>query len=230
MATKFSEIYCLNSVIKNDPKIAKLPDYLYNSICFKYLKLGIGYCKTIVSIESNNYIQNINIEQEPVELEYDFVGDGVQTEFLLDLVPPLQCKFYVGFKSLQDDIYTEIKDFEFDENTNVLTTVAIAEENQEVLIVAYTDGEFVSELDYSLQTILAEAMNIPFLEQNQNNRNLLNLIVHSNAWRLFSQNDHLRGVNYVLKDQKNYVRRLLIDYSFANTGERMIGLVGMTRQ
>ena len=224
MATKVSEIYCLNEVIKNDPKMSKLPEYIFNSISFKYLKLAIGFCKTVISSEASPFINNIDVAIEPTEGDYEFIGDGIENVFLLNPPPPLNSKFYVGFEV--DGEFVETKDFTFNDLTDEITTTDIPELNQRVLIVSYTDGEFVGVLDYTMQGIMAEAMLIPYLEEKQNKANLLNQLVHSNAWRIFSQNDHLRGMNFVVRDQRNYVSRMLVDYSYANTGNRMAGLVG----
>lgn len=226
MATQFSEIYCLNEVIKNDPKMDRLPSYLYNSICFKYLKLGLGFCTSIVSSETSNYILKLIDITEPIETEYEFIGNGIDSQFLLSPPPTVDSKFYVGVKKVSEDIYTETTDFTFDSLTNVLEINTVPQLNSSVKVVTFTIGQFNQTLDYTLQLISTEAMTIPFLEENQNNRNLLSLIVHSNAWRLFSQNDHLRGINFVVKSQREYVSRLLVDYSYSNTGEKMVGLIG----
>ena len=98
--------------------------------------------------------------------------------------------------------------------------------DKQIKIVAYTIGQFNQDLDYDLRMICAEAMNIPFLEENQNNRDILQQLVYSNSWRIFSQNDHLRGVNFVVRDQRDYVDTLIVNYSFSNTKERMLGLIG----
>lgn len=224
MPTKLSDIYCLNEVIKNDIRLSKVPKYLFNSISFKYLKIGIGFAQTIISAEYNDFIKQVSVNVAPTEEDYEFIGNGVDNEFLLNPAPPLNSEIYVGFEV--DGEYVEQKNFTFDSVLNVVTTTNIPLLNQKVLIVAFTDGEFVGDLDYSLQTIMAESMNIGYLEEKQNTSKLLDTLVHSNTWRVFSQNDQLRGVNFVAKDKRNTVESLLKDYSYSHTGNSMLGLIG----
>ena len=228
MTTSFSEIYCLNELIKQDKKLSKLPDYMLNFINFKYLKYGLGFCRSQVSEETDNFIQKLTDIVEPIEVEYEFVSDGIETVFSLTPPPPINSQFYAGVKGI-DGIYREVFNYTIDTIANTATFSEPHTANDEILIVAFTIGQFNQDLDYSLQVICAESMNIAFLEENQNNRDLLQQMVHSNAWRIFSQNDHLRGVNFVVRDQRDYVSRLLVDYSFTHTAERMIGLVGNTK-
>ena len=126
----------------------------------------------------------------------------------------------------EDGIYTEVNNYTVDA---VNYTVDFDEPfllDKQIKIVAYTIGQFNQDLDYDLRMICAEAMNIPFLEENQNNRDILQQLVYSNSWKIFSQNDHLRGVNFVVRDQRDYVDTLIVNYSFSNTKERMLGLIG----
>lgn len=224
MPTKLSDIYCLNETIKNDIRLSKVPKYLFNSMSFKYLKIGIGFAQTIISAEYNDFIKQVGVAIEPTEKDYEFIGNGVDNEFLLNPAPPLNSEIYVGFEV--DGEYVEQKNFTFDSVLNVVTTANIPLLNQKVIVIAFTDGEFVGDLDYSLQTIMAEAMNIGYLEEKQNDSRKLDMLVHSNAWRVFSQNDQLRGVNYVLINQRRYVENLLKDYSYSHTGNAMTGLIG----
>jgi len=224
LSTKLSDVFCLNEMTKNDVRLSKVPKYLFNSISFKYLKIGIGFAQTIISAEYNNFIKDVGVAKEPEEKDYEFVGNGVDNVFLLDPIPPENSEIYVGFEV--DGDYVEQKNFTFDDILNTVTTTTAPLDGQKVLIVAFTDGEFVGDLDYSLQTIMSESMNIAYLEEKQNTSRVLDMLVQSNAWRTFSQNDHLRGVNFVSKDQRSYVENLLKDYSYSHTNNSMMGLIG----
>ena len=80
MATKFSEIYCLANLIKNDSRLKNLPSYSYNSLCWSYLELGLGYCSSVISSETANYIIKLTDLIEPTETSYEFVADGIDTD------------------------------------------------------------------------------------------------------------------------------------------------------
>lgn len=228
MATSFSEIYCLNNLIKKDNRYSKATDYEINFIQFNYLKIGLGYLYTMVSNDSSSFISILKDIVEPVEIEYYYVSDGVETQYSLSPPPPTDFNIYVGILG-EDGEYIETKDYTVDTINYIVTFNQPIPLDKKIKIVAYTIGQFNQDLAYDLKMICAESMNIPFLEENQNNRDLLQQLVHSNSWRIFSQNDHLRGVNFVVKDQREYVNSLIINYSYSNTKERMLGLVGKSQ-
>ena len=225
MATSFSEIYCLNKTIKKDSKYNKASDYMINFVMFNYLKMGLGFLYTMVSNDSSSFIDKLKDLTEPTEIEYNFISDGTSTQYQLTPPPPTDFNIYAGVLG-EDGIYTEVTNYTVD---TVNYKVDFDEPfllDKQIKIVAYTIGQFNQDLDYDLRMICAEAMNIPFLEENQNNRDILQQLVYSNSWRIFSQNDHLRGVNFVVRDQRDYVDTLIVNYSFSNTKERMLGLIG----
>lgn len=227
MATNFSEIYCLSNLLKNDSRLSKLPSYLYNSLCWSYLQVGLGFCSSVISSETENYIQKLIDLTEPIEMSYEFIADGIETVFLLTPPPQINSEIYVALKS--GDEYTEVFNYVFDNALGTVTFDTIPEEDVEILIVTFTDGYFTETLEYALKLICAEAMDIAFLEEHQNDRKLLNMYVYSNNFKIHSAADHTRANNFVVRDQRAYVEKLLVDYSYSNTGQKMTGLLGVLR-
>ena len=166
---------------------------MINFVMFNYLKMGLGFLYTMVSNDSSSFIDKLKDLTEPTEIEYNFISDGTSTQYQLTPPPPTDFNIYAGVLG-EDGIYTEVTNYTVD---TVNYTVDFDEPfllDKQIKIVAYTIGQFNQDLDYDLRMICAEAMNIPFLEENQNNRDILQQLVYSNSWRIFSQNDHLRGV------------------------------------
>lgn len=216
--TDFDEIYCLNLVMKNDPRLAKIPTNQYYSLCWKYLQVAISRFE----YES---IPNIRDLVPFSETDYEFVCDGESNEFQLQSLEMTQFpKFYVSY--IVGDSITEIIDYSYDVDTNVLTINCEDGllEDAILKVAAYDIGHFNVDLGYREKEILAQGMLIPFLEENVNRESLLNQFVYGGSTKIHSQAEHLKTITNALAEQQKLVKNLIIDYTYRASLDKYAGL------
>lgn len=163
MATNFMEIYSRAMTNLESPILSRLQaNSLYT------------FCVTM-----NNYLQDALARYNPnkdiasrvaiavpsqVGLQ-NFVGDGVTESFELTAAPKATensvFKVFVG-----DNL---VRDFTFDSNTNMLTFNITPQENAEIQVSWYNDGEFVSGITNEDITILAVGICLAWAYQTSNN-------------------------------------------------------------
>lgn len=210
MATSFKEIYCLNSVIKSDNRLLNKPDYEIYSLYWKYLQLSISYFEYDCLKSLNNYI--------PFSLiEYSFIGNGEDNIFKLEPAPEFSMSpdFYIsktitcGTSLIQESEYT------WDSENNTITLTGDTPEiDSKINIYAYEIGQFNEDLNLDEKRILANAMNIPYLQEQIDQRKLLNFAVYGGSVKMHSQAEHLKVLGETLQNQIELVEKSVIRYSF----------------
>lgn len=217
MATPFRDIYCLNKLIKNDPRLKKLDKFQYSMLCFGYLKFAISY----FMYDCRNSLTD---RLDPTIQSYYFDGDGVDDEFYLSPSPTLGSSFYISVTSA--GVKTEITDYTYDETTANVKLSIVPLVGDKVEIVAFTGGEFNLELDEREKVVLAEAMNIPYLEEAKNDQNAMKYIVSGKSLRFFSQANHIdSAVGNYNSQAYAIVDGLISEYSYKGSPDRYSGLV-----
>lgn len=218
MSTSFKSVYDLNKLIKNDPRLANLDDCELNSIRFGYLKFAISYfmydCR-----------KDLNDRTDPVTSGYEFNADGVDNQFILDPAPSAGSKFVVY--TLVENEKTQITGYTFSTETNVLTTDVVYPTGTTIIVKAYTIGEFNDDLDIRELNILAEGMNVPYIEEAKNDENVMKYIVSGKSLRFFSQANHITAMNESVNNQKyNMLDSLISEYSYKGNEDNYNGLSG----
>ena len=214
--TDFNEIYCLNLTMKNDPRLAQIPLNMYYSLCWKYLQVAISRFQ----YES---IPDLTDNVPFMETDYEYICDGIDTEFQLNVNEAMITPNFVVSLVIGEE--TEpITDFTYDSNVNAITLQDAPLEGATLKIYEYQIGHFNSDLTYREKEILAQAMLIPYLEENQNRESLLNQFVYGGSVKIHSQAEHLKTIEAALKEQQKLVNNLIIDYSYRANLENYNGL------
>lgn len=214
--TDFNEIYCLNLVMKNDPRLAKIPINIYYSLCWKYLQIAISRFQ----YES---IPDITDNVPFLETDYEYECNGVDTEFQLNEVNFAETPNFNIILTIGDN-KTTIPDYTYNSETNIITLSEAPISGATLQISEYQIGHFNVELTYREKEILAQAMLIPYLEENQNRESLLNQFVYGGSVKIHSQAEHLKTITSALKEQRTMVNNLIIDYTYRANTEGYIGL------
>lgn len=214
--TDFNEIYCLNLVMKNDPRLAEIPLNIYYSLCWKYLQVAISRFE----YES---IPDITDNVPFLEVDYEYECDGTDSEFQLGTTEFAETPNF-NITLLLGDNKKIITDYVYNAETNSIKINEVPEASSTLQIAQYQIGHFNVELGYREKEILAQAMLIPYLEENQNRESLLNQFVYGGSVKIHSQAEHLKTITSALKEQRNMVNNLIIDYTYRANTENYIGL------
>lgn len=219
MGTSFKEVYCLNQVIKSDPRIEKLSEPEYYFICYKYLQ----YAMSIFRYDCKKKLDD-NIPYS--KITYWFTGNGKDNVFMLDenVVSPDNFYIYKRLSGSEKDIV--ITDYTYSVETNTITIEDIPEANSTITITNYVIGEFTDTLDITEKTILAEAMNIPFTEEQLYNLKLMNFTVYGGSIKIHSQAEHIKVLNESLSQIRNKIDGLISNYSYRSDDHDLLGLGG----
>lgn len=218
MGTSYSEIYKMNKLIKSDRRLSNLDGCELNSIRFGYLKFAISYFMYDCRKDLNN-------RTDPVYSSYEYEGDGVNNEFLLTPPPESGSNFVVYIINSQGK--TQVTDFSYDETEQKITIQQVPADGDGVIIKAYTIGSFNDELDLREINILAEGMNVPYIEEAQNDENLMKYIISGSSLRFFSQANHMNSISMLVENQKYHmVDSLISEYSYKGNEEEYRGLAG----
>lgn len=220
MSTSFLNIYNLNEVIKNDNRLQKKTANQLYSLYYLYLTYAISYF-TLDCYQ--NLEDNIPFSQQ----EYLFTSDGIDNQYLLSSTPIFGCKFYVGFRESSDLIYTQIFNYTFDSNTNIITINNNPPLNYEVYISAYIIGQFNADLTTLEKSILSNGMLVPYSQEQEFKNSLLSQMVYGGTSKLYSQANHIREVKDVTNNQYfNVVKGMINEYSFKANPNGVKGLGG----
>lgn len=214
MGTNFTDIYDINEILKLDTRLLGKPDNIVYSWKYKWLKYAI-------SIFENDCYKDLSKITPFSQIEYEFISDGIKNEYILTPIPITDSSFYVSVDNSDDYSYT------YNKTTNTLTISPIPILNSNIYISAYIIGSFDESLNFQEQTILSEAMIIPYLEQERNRSELLNMMVYSGDAKIYSQANHLDTLNNIVDNQYyKRVRMMITDYSYKQNPNNSKGLSG----
>ena len=223
MATSFEEIYCLNSVIKIDQRLTDKPSYLLYDLYWKYLQLSIP-------LFQYDCRKNL-LDLVPFSLtEYSFVGDGVNNIFQLDPKPSIEePDFYIETQIDCGIPATEVKKYMYNkENGAVILTNYTPAIGEEVKITTYEIGHFNADLGYDEKRILAEAMNIPYYEEQMTNSKILNFATYGGSIKMHSQAEQLKTLTAAYQSAKRELEGDISHYSYRTAPKGLPGLGART--
>jgi hypothetical protein len=225
--TTFDDVYCQAYVIKQDKRLQKLTRYEYYSLCWRYLKFAISLFQYDCLHEPEcNPLSKVQDYEPFYEKDYEYVGDGLESEFYLPTPPKEDYQIYVSIKNIDDKEYTEIRTYTYNPETETVKFAEPPASDSSIKIICFSVGSFKSHLDDREIAILAEGMTVPFLEEQQNNRQLLNQVVYGGSVKMHSQAEHLKIVSQVGMNQYNIVDNLIKEYSYKSNRECYSGLSG----
>lgn len=220
--TSFEEIYCLNSVIKQDQRLVDKPSYMLYDLCWKYLQLSIPYFQYDCRKDLLDLV--------PFSLtEYSFTGDGESNIFELDPMPSGNLDFYITTQIDCSQPSVQITKYVYDEETHSITFMdSTPTLGENVKIIAYDIGHFNAELNYDEKAILARAMNLPYYEEQMTNSKVLNFAVYGGSIKMHSQAEHEKILNQVYTTAKRELEGDISHYSYRTAPRGLFGLGGRT--
>lgn len=218
MATSYNDVYALNRIIKNDPRLANINDYELNCLQFKYLQFSISYFLY-------DCLKDLTDRTDPQTSLYTFIGTGSDNEFLLSPAPATGSMFVVYV--IVGDEQTLISDNTFNSSTNIITLSVTPALNSTVRIYSYTYGEFEEDLNDREKNILAEGMSVPYKEESAADQNAMKYIVTGKSLRFFSQANHIQTmVGNVNNQMYNTLNSLISEYTYKSSTDNYAGLAG----
>ena len=219
MATSFEEIYCLNTVIKNDQRLYNKPADAIFSLNWKYLQMAIALFEYDCR---KNLADNV-----PFSLtKYSFKGDGVNNIFKLDPAPQFipTIDFYIS-KEIDCGVTSiQITDYIWDNENDTITLKSIPEPGSIIEISTYEIGQFNEDLDYDEKRILAEAMNIFYYEEYMTNTKVLNFATYGGSIKMHSQAEQLKTVTAAYETSKREVEGDINKYTYKTAPHLLYGL------
>ena len=219
MATSFEEIYCLNSVIKIDQRLTDKPSYLLYDLYWKYLQLSIP----LFQYDGRKNL----LDLVPCSLtKYSFVGDGENNIFQLDSKPEIDNpNFYISTQIDCGQPERSVSEYLYDNiNGTITLTNYTPHLGENVTINSYDIGHFNADLGYDEKRILAEAMNIPYYEEQMTNSKILNFATYGGSIKMHSQAEQLKTLTAAYQSAK---RELEGDISMYSYRTAPIGLPGL---
>lgn len=223
MATSFEEIYCLNSVIKIDQRLINKPSYILYDLYWKYLQLAIP----LFQYDCRKDL----LDLVPFSLtEYSFIGDGENNIFKLEPAPVGEnLTFYIGAQIDCAQPSREITSYIWDsENSTITLTNNTPAIGEEVKIAVYEIGYFNADLEYNEKRILAEAMNLPYYEEQITNSKILNFATYGGSIKMHSQAEQIKTLTAAYEMMKREVEGDISHYSYRTAPKGLGGLGART--
>lgn len=214
--TKFEEIYELATMIMEDEKIKQAPLYKKYLILYKFLQISIGHFNA-------RCFKDLKTIQPYVYKEYNFTGDGMETEYILsENAFTVDTKIYVEVETEKGSgIFAELPDTEysFKYNSAEVDFTKAINHGFRCHIVVYRIGYFLADLDIEEKLILARGMVVPFIESQLQKESVMNHMVYGTGAKMYSQAEHLKQLNTILKDTKYEVEGRINAYTYESNPE-----------
>lgn len=209
--TKFEEIYELATMIMEDEKIKQAPLYKKYLILYKFLQISIGHFNA-------RCFKDLKTIQPYVYKEFNFTGDGMETEYMLsENAFTVDTKIYIEVETEKDSgIFAELPetDYSFKYNSAEVTFNKAVNHSFKCHIVVYRIGFFFDDLDIEEKLILARGMVVPFIESQLQKESVMNHMVYGTGAKMYSQAEHLKQLNTILKDTKYEVEGRINAYTY----------------
>lgn len=214
--TKFEEIYELATMIMEDEKIKQAPLYKKYLILYKFLQISIGHFNA-------RCFKDLKTIQPYVYKEFYFTGDGMETEYMLsENAFTVDTKIYIEMETEKDSgIFAELPEtnYSFKYNSAEVDFNNAINNGFKCHIVVYRIGFFYDDLDIEEKIILARGMVVPFIESQLQKESIMNHMVYGTGAKMYSQAEHLKQLNTILKDTKYEVEGRINAYTYESSPE-----------
>jgi hypothetical protein len=214
--TKFEEIYELATMIMEDEKIKQAPLYKKYLILYKFLQLSIGHFNA-------RCFKDLKTIQPYVYKEFNFTGDGMETEYILsESAFTVDTQIYIEVETEKGSgVFAELPetDYSFKYNSAEVTFNKAINNGFSCHIVVYRIGYFFDDLDIEEKIILARGMVVPFIESQLQKESVMNHMVYGTGAKMYSQAEHLKQLNTILKDTKYEVEGIINAYTYESSPE-----------
>jgi len=220
METSFNEIYCMNQLIKSDSRMQSYSSNDFYLIMWKYLQFAIADFVYDCKQDLNNYVPYS-------QTTYNFICDGIDKVFSLTPAPTqTDILFYIDYSSNENEPYTEITEYTYDDINNTITIDDVKPQGTKVTIVAYEIGKFNLKLTLDEKRILSEAMVTPWLEEQSNELNLQRFAIYGGSAKMYSQGEHIGKSTQKIQNQRDRVEKLINHYSYRKNPDGLSKLGG----
>lgn len=207
MGTSFDEIYCMNQLIRSDVRFSEISINDFYLLMWKYLQFSISDFKY-------DCLKNLTNYTPYSQTIYNFICNGIDNSFHLDPAPTQEdIKFYI-YSQIGENIPVDIDVYTYDNINQIITLNSIPEDGTELTIISYDIGSFNEELDLDEKRILAYGMNIPWLQEQINELNLVRFTVYGGSMKMHSQAEHINRLDNQIKSEVNYINNLINLYSY----------------
>lgn len=217
--TGFEEIYELSTIIMEDEKVKQAPIYKKYLILYKFLQFAIGHFNT-------RCFKDLKTIRPFEYKEYNILGDGIETEYQLsEELSPDDMDIYVEIETESGSgvfIPMNPTDFSFDKVTSTITFVNPINNKFRCNIYTYVIGYFYDDLDVEEKVILAKEMGIPFLESQLKKESLTNQMIYGTGAKMYSQAEHMKQINNVLKNERYEIEGLINAYTYESDPELVL--------
>ena len=191
--TYFNEIYELATTIMESEEIRQAPLYKKYLFLYRFLQFSIGEFNTrcyrdLTTICPYSYDK------------YQIIGDGLENEFEIPNPLSSDSKVYIE-KESENNIYIPITsvDYTIDNIKNCIAFNVTPKEGEKINIYVYQIGYFYDTLEIEEKSILANGMMIAFYQGQLNKTTLLNQQVYGVGAKMYSQAEHIRRLQDLLK-------------------------------
>lgn len=212
MATSFDKIYALNQVIQNNRRLKAMPDNLFYHTLFQYLSFAIAHFR-------KKCFKDLDDRTDFVQQVYEFTVTGTTANLTLNPPPPTNATIYVEVNDVETTNFTFTA-------PNTLEVTNMPNQSNEIYVGAYVIGEFNPDLNIDEQRILAEGMNIPFVENEIFATKALEQVMYSSGVNWASQGNHNKASNEIRKEHYQRLNQMIVEYTFLNDSNNLMGLVG----
>ena len=212
--TRFEEIYELADIIIESEEIRQAPLYKKYLFLYKFLQFSIAEFNTrcfrdLTTIEPFSY------------KTYNIVGDGLETEFAVsDSISSMSV--YIERETAKNSmafVPVFYSDYSINEMNGSVVFADAPKDGVRLNIYVYQTGYFYDDLDFEEKSILANGMVIAFYQNQLNRSTLLNQQVYGVGAKMYSQAEHLKQLNTILKDTKYEVEGRINAYTYENDPE-----------
>lgn len=217
--TGFEEIYELSTIIMEDEKVKQAPIYKKYLILYKFLQFAIGHFNT-------RCFKDLKTIRPFEYKEYNIVGDGIEAEYQLsDTLSPDDINIYVEIETeMGSGVFVPMRptDYRFDKSISTITFTNPINNKFACNIYTYAIGYFYDDLDIEEKTILAKEMGIPFLESQLKKESLTNQMIYGTGAKMYSQAEHMKQLNSILKNERYEVEGLINAYTYESNPDLIL--------
>ena len=217
--TGFEEIYELSTIIMEDEKVKQAPIYKKYLILYKFLQFAIGHFNT-------RCFKDLKTIRPFEYKEYNILGDGIEAEYQLsDTLSPDDINIYVEIETeMGSGVFVPMRptDYRFDKSISTITFTNPINNKFACNIYTYAIGYFYDDLDIEEKTILAKEMGIPFLESQLKKESLTNQMIYGTGAKMYSQAEHMKQLNSILKNERCEVEGLINAYTYESNPDLIL--------
>ena len=226
---KWYDIYCRFFSMVNDKVLNSMP----TNLLYKMLSM---YMKTAISYFENDCYKNISEYKDFKQHELYFKYDGTDNQLYVgnidELIDTTYENIYIGYRFSSDEVYTEVKEFTYDEFDSIITIeqdLGLDGRTCELYIAFYNIGEFNEneKLNDTEVNILVLGLQACWINNQRLKENLLNQRTYMESNKMYSQANHMQTITELYQSvQFKEMQQAIISYTFKQTKDNCYWMLG----